>query len=61
MENGTSDRPVERSCTGKRAYLFKDKAERVARQREASGAPPLRAYKCPRCPCWHLTKSMLKV
>lgn len=51
-----TDRPIERQCTGKRAYIFKDKAERVARQRERAGAPALRVYQCTHCPFWHLTK-----
>jgi hypothetical protein len=47
-------------CTSKRAYLFKEAAERAMRFR-LSQRPntPLRVYKCTSCPCWHLTSRRL--
>jgi hypothetical protein len=61
MGDLVTSRPVERQCTGKRAYIFKVDAERVARIRVGKGAPPLRVYQCTHCPFWHLTKQPREV
>lgn len=46
----------ERGCHSKRAYYEEIEALVVARMREGSGAPTLRAYRCQFCGMWHLTK-----
>ena len=44
------------TCTDKCRYKTRVKALLVALERVRDGAPPLRAYKCPECKRWHLTK-----
>lgn len=53
-----SDRSTElrRTCRSKSGYWTMTQARTVADKRQAKGAPPLRAYKCPHCPRYHLTK-----
>lgn len=46
----------ERSCLSKLRYWTYVAAMIVASQREASGAPKLKAYKCENCGGWHLSK-----
>lgn len=47
----------ERGCQTKKPYLTEIGALVVARKREASGAPALRAYRCQYCGFFHLTKA----
>jgi len=47
----------DRGCQSKRPYLTEIEALVVARKRESSGAPPLRAYHCRFCGFHHLTKT----
>lgn len=44
------------ACGRKRRYKNRTDAENMARLRMRNGAPPLRAYHCPHCDGWHLTK-----
>jgi len=50
---------VDAQCTSKRAYIFKEKAERVAARRMKDGSGPLRVYKCSHCGFFHLTSKPL--
>jgi hypothetical protein len=53
-------RETAAACAGKRGYLLREQAERVAAeltevQREANaGREPLRAYECPYCGRFHV-------
>lgn len=49
---------VERMCHGKRRYWSEVSALIVAAKRQTSY--PLRAYECPNCNGWHLTKKVDK-
>lgn len=44
------------ACGRKVRYSNRASAIHVARRRMAAGSPPLRAYQCPHCGGWHLTK-----
>lgn len=48
----------QRSCHMKHRYFDEISAVIVANKRAARGAPPLRAYACPHCGGWHLTKKI---
>jgi hypothetical protein len=51
--------PTARMCFGKKYYHTLVSAQHVARMRmndKDHPAPPLRAYKCPHCLRFHLTK-----
>jgi len=48
----------ERSCHMKHRYFDEISALIVANKRAGYGAPPLRAYQCPHCRGWHLTKKI---
>lgn len=43
-------------CPDKVRYKTRVKAMLHALSRVRNGAPPLRAYQCPECRGWHLTK-----
>lgn len=43
-------------CPDKIRYKTRLKALLCALSRVNDGAPPLRAYRCPTCKSWHLTK-----
>jgi hypothetical protein len=43
-------------CSDKSRYKTRTKALLHALSRVRNGAPPLRAYRCPECRGWHLTK-----
>lgn len=45
-----------RMCGRKTRYESEQVAKSSAGRLESEGAPPLRAYKCPICKGWHLTK-----
>ena len=44
--------------TGKACYLSKGHALGAALNRAVKGGQPLRAYKCPDCGFWHMTKQV---
>lgn len=46
--------PAAKMCTSKRVFMTIVKAHRAARRRK------MRAYLCPRCYFWHLTKKDVK-
>lgn len=48
----------QRSCHMKHRYFDQVSAVIVANKRAAKGAPLLRAYHCPCCDGWHLTKQI---
>ncbi len=48
----------QRACHMKHRYFDQVSAVIVANKRAAKGAPALRAYLCPHCNGWHLTKQI---
>lgn len=50
--------PNERQCLSKRPYLTQADARRVAERAMKKRGVPLRAYECPNCRWWHLTKRL---
>lgn len=48
---------VKAMCATKRAYVSQIEADRMARACEAKRGKPLRAYPCPACSHWHITKA----
>lgn len=44
------------ACGRKARYRSRSVAEKMALRRMRDGAPDLRAYRCPYCGSWHLTK-----
>lgn len=43
-------------CAAKRVYEGRDKAITAARAIVFDGGPQMRAYRCPHCAGWHLTR-----
>ena len=46
----------ERMCLSKRVYWSKSMADQVAAKRTRAAGFKIRAYQCPNCGQWHLTK-----
>jgi len=47
----------ERQCLDKRAYASQTDAKMTASRIRVKRGVPLRAYRCPNCHWWHLTKA----
>lgn len=54
---GVPERPdIQAACTTKKRYTTETYARRVAAELSEARGYPLRAYGCPHCGGWHLTK-----
>lgn len=48
---------AESMCFGKSGFYSEVDANRKAARIVADGGPPMRAYSCPMCGLWHLTRN----